>query len=150
MHVMPHAVKSFVFWSQIMLKDLCQLPFGCISEVVQRQRLFLPGLRVICTHHVAPETPVLWFGASEREWEWGWKLILPFCWACATRGMPCTPVILFLLAFQSRPGPQCSEISLQWRWRMRPSCRLERFPRWQAVVCSLQGWDSFMIRMLCM
>lgn len=54
-----------------MLKDLCQLPFGYVSEVVQRQRLFLPELSVICTHHVAPETPVSWFGASEGEWEWG-------------------------------------------------------------------------------
>lgn len=124
---MLHAVKSFVFWSQIMLKDLCWLPFGYVSKVVQRQKLFLPELSVICTHRVAPETPVSWFGALEVDRNSSFHFA-----KSATRGIPCTPVVLLLLTFKSGPWPlcvwpQCSEIWLQQSWGMRPRCGLGRF-----------------------
>lgn len=110
-----------------MLKDLCRLPLGYASEIVQSQKLFLPELGAIRTHHVAPEMPVLWSEVLEVDGN------SPFCLAeGAARG---TPALLRLsrcwlskldlghfMSGRSAVKSGCSEAE-----EPRPRCGLGRF-----------------------
>lgn len=124
---------------------LCASPFLVTYLKLFKSKLFLPEWSAVFTYHISPEAPISWLRELEVDRNSSFHFV-----ECAIRGIPCPPMVLLLLVFKFEPWPlylwpQCSEIWLQQRWGMRPSYGLDRF-RLQAVMCTLQRWDGFVIR----